>query len=302
MVNLQGMATETVNANSTGLSDMSIAQAVGLMNAEDFNAVKAVTKAKPEIEAVIALASKALTDGGRIVYAGAGTSGRLGVLDAVECPPTFGVDYNTVVGLIAGGENAFVKAKEGAEDSQELGQQALADIQLTSKDAVIGIAASGRTPYVLGALAYAREIGAFNGAVVCNQNSPIEKACENTIVLNVGPEVLTGSTRLKSGTATKMVLNMISTISMTGIGKIYKNYMVDVKMTNEKLRARGRSIVKAITQADDAIIQQALEAAGQEVKTAIVMIEHHVDAKTARGLLAQANGHMDAITTEGNPL
>lgn len=272
------------------------------MNQEDLCCIKAVEAASEMITKVIEHTKAALEQGGRIIYVGAGTSGRLGVLDAVECPPTFGVDYDLVVGLIAGGENAFVKAKEGAEDSQELGQQALADIQLTSKDAVIGIAASGRTPYVLGALAYAKEIGAFNGAVVCNQNSPIEKACENTIVLNVGPEVLTGSTRLKSGTATKMVLNMISTISMTGIGKIYKNYMVDVKMTNEKLRARGRSIVKAITQADDAIIQQALEAAGQEVKTAIVMIEHHVDAKTARGLLAQANGHMDAITTEGNPL
>lgn len=295
MVNLQGMATETVNANSTGLSDMSIAQAVGLMNAEDFNAVKAVTKAKPEIEAVIALASKALTDGGRIVYAGAGTSGRLGVLDAVECPPTFGVDYNTVVGLIAGGENAFVKAKEGAEDSREMGADALKEIDLQPRDMVIGIAASGRTPYVLGALDYAKSLGCPTGAIVCNEHSEIEKACRNTIVLNCGPEVLTGSTRLKAGTATKMTLNMISTIAMVQMGKVYKNYMVDVKMTNEKLRSRGLNILKAVTKTDDATAKAALEHAGGNVKTAIVMLLYQTDASGAEHLLEQAGGHIARI-------
>ena len=295
MVNLKGLTTESRNPKSENFSSMSVADAVALMNQEDLCCVKAVEKASERITKVIENTAGAFTSGGRIIYIGAGTSGRLGVLDAVECPPTFGVDYDVVVGLIAGGENAFVKAKEGAEDSQEQGKMALEEIGLKSADAVIGIAASGRTPYVIGALKYAQSLGCFTGAVVCNDNSPIGEVCENTIVLNVGPEVLTGSTRLKSGTATKMVLNMISTIYMRDAGKIYKNYMVDVKMTNEKLRARGAGIVKAITGAEDGVIQNALEQSGQQVKTAIVMIEQDVNADTARDLLEKAGGHIDRI-------
>lgn len=273
---------------------MSISDAVTLMNEEDLNVIKAVENAKPEIVRVIEKSSATLEKGGRIIYAGAGTSGRLGVLDAVECPPTFGVDYNVVVGLIAGGEGAFVKAKEGAEDSAEQGKEDLIAHGLTEKDMVIGVAASGRTPYV-GALEYASSIGCPTGAVVCSANSAISKVCPDTITLLCGPEVLTGSTRLKSGTATKMVLNMISTISMRQIGKIYKNYMVDVKMTNEKLVARGNRIVRAITgcSADEAA--EALKEAGNHVKTAIVMIEHHCTADQARELLDAAQGHIDRI-------
>lgn len=295
MVDLNSLSTEQTNPRSTSFSSMSISDAVTLMNEEDLNVIKAVENAKPEIVRVIEKSSATLEKGGRIIYAGAGTSGRLGVLDAVECPPTFGVDYNVVVGLIAGGEGAFVKAKEGAEDSAEQGKEDLIAHGLTEKDMVIGVAASGRTPYVIGALEYASSIGCPTGAVVCSANSAISKVCPDTITLLCGPEVLTGSTRLKSGTATKMVLNMISTISMRQIGKIYKNYMVDVKMTNEKLVARGNRIVRAITgcSADEAA--EALKEAGNHVKTAIVMIDHHCTADQARELLDAAQGHIDRI-------
>lgn len=293
MVDLNGMTTEKNNPNSKGFSSLSVSEAVTLMNAEDMNAVRAVSAAHDQIVKVIEQSKAALMQGGRIIYTGAGTSGRLGVLDAVECPPTFGVDFNTVVGLIAGGENAFVKAKEGAEDSTEQGAADLAAIDLKPVDMVIGIAASGRTPYVLGALKYAMELGCPVGAIVCNAHSPIAALCPDTIELLPGPEVLTGSTRLKSGTATKMVLNMISTISMTGLGKIYGNYMVDVKMTNEKLVSRGIGIVQSLTGADQAQAVAALKASDQEVKTAIVMILTGSDANQARSLLEKAGGHIE---------
>ncbi|WP_303026872.1 N-acetylmuramic acid 6-phosphate etherase [uncultured Faecalibaculum sp.] len=293
MVDLNGMTTEEINPNSKGFSSLSVSEAVELMNAEDINAVRAVSVAHDQIVKVIEQSKAALMQGGRIIYTGAGTSGRLGVLDAVECPPTFGVDFNTVVGLIAGGENAFVKAKEGAEDSAEQGAADLAAIDLKPVDMVIGIAASGRTPYVLGALKYAMELGCPVGAIVCNAHSPIAALCPDTIELLPGPEVLTGSTRLKSGTATKMVLNMISTISMTGLGKIYGNYMVDVKMTNEKLVSRGIGIVQSLTGADQVQAVAALKASDQEVKTAIVMILTDRDANQARSLLEKAGGHIE---------
>lgn len=293
MVDLNGMTTEENNPNSKGFSSLSVSEAVTLMNAEDMNAVRAVSAAHDQIVRVIEKSKAALMNGGRIIYTGAGTSGRLGVLDAVECPPTFGVDYNTVIGLIAGGENAFVKAKEGAEDSAQQGAANLSAIDLKPVDMVIGIAASGRTPYVLGALKYAMELGCPVGAIVCNAHSPIAALCPDTIELLPGPEVLTGSTRLKSGTATKMVLNMISTISMTGLGKIYGNYMVDVKMTNEKLLSRGIGIVQSLTGADQAQAVAALKASDQEVKTAIVMILTGSDADQARSLLKKAGGHIE---------
>ncbi|WP_297566133.1 N-acetylmuramic acid 6-phosphate etherase [uncultured Faecalibaculum sp.] len=293
MVDLNGMTTEENNPNSKGFSSLSVSEAVTLMNAEDMNAVRAVSAAHDQIVKVIEQSKAALMQGGRIIYTGAGTSGRLGVLDAVECPPTFGVDFNTVVGLIAGGENAFVKAKEGAEDSVDQGAADLAAIGLKPVDMVIGIAASGRTPYVLGALKYAMELGCPVGAIVCNALSPIAALCPDTIELLPGPEVLTGSTRLKSGTATKMVLNMISTISMTGLGKIYGNYMVDVKMTNEKLFSRGTNIVQTLTGADQAQAVAALKESENEVKTAIVMIRTGQNAETSRSLLAEAGGHIE---------
>lgn len=292
MVNLKGMTTEASNPDSTNFSSMTISQAVNLMNQEDYNAVKAVERAKPQIIRVIEKSTAALQKGGRIIYVGAGTSGRLGVLDAVECPPTFGVDYNTVVGLIAGGENAFVKAKEGAEDSRQQGAEDLKAVSLKPDDMVIGIAASGRTPFVLGALEYAMKLGCPTGAVVCNAGSEIAALCPDTIELLPGPEVLTGSTRLKAGTATKMVLNMISTISMAGLGKVYKNYMVDVKMTNEKLVSRGIHIVRTLTDASEEEAVNALKESGNEVKTAIVMLAAQCNADQARKLLEQGHGHI----------
>jgi N-acetylmuramic acid 6-phosphate etherase len=295
MINLQNMTTEARNVNSENFSAMSIQDCVRLMNEEDFNAVKAVGHAQNQIVSVIELACTALKNGGRIIYMGAGTSGRLGVLDAVECPPTFGVDYETVIGLMAGGEDAFVKAREGAEDSFELGGQDLARIHLTSNDLVIGIAASGRTPYVLGGLDFAQKAGAMTGAIVCNPNSPIAKACPHTIELDCGPEVLSGSTRLKAGTATKLVLNMISTISMKSVGKIYKNWMVDVKMTNEKLVARGIKMLMDITGADEETAKNILQSAHGHVKTAIVMILHNVNESEAHKLLEEADGQIDRI-------
>ncbi|MEY8310302.1 N-acetylmuramic acid 6-phosphate etherase [Erysipelotrichaceae bacterium 51-3] len=295
MIDLTILNTEGRNPNSENFSSMSIEEAVTLMNEEDLNAVKAVANAKDMIVKVIEQSSSTLQKNGRIIYCGAGTSGRLGVLDAVECPPTFGVDYNTVVGLIAGGDSAFVKAKEGAEDSRELGEQDLKGIDLTKDDMVIGLAASGRTPYVIGALEYAKSLGCATAAVVCSADSAISKLCEHTITLLPGAEILTGSTRLKAGTATKMVLNMISTISMKSVGKIYKNYMVDVKMTNEKLRARGVNIIRTLTGCDEDKARDTLEKAENEVKTAVVMVSKDVDAFEARKLLNEANGFIDPI-------
>lgn len=236
--------------------------------------------------------------GGRIIYTGAGTSGRLGLLDAVECPPTFGVDDNTVMGLIAGGRDAFVEAVEGAEDSKELGAEDLKKIGLNEKDVVIGLAASGRTPYVIGGLEYAKEVGAKYCAIVCNRGSEISKICPLTVEAEPGPEVLTGSTRLKAGTTTKLILNMISTISMIRIGKIYKNYMVDVKMSNEKLITRGTNIVAEVTgcSADEA--KKALSRSGGRVRTAIVMILLGCEKEEAEKALEKVNGRIQNLVKE----
>ena len=223
---------------------------------------------------------------------GAGTSGRLGVLDAAECPPTFGVDPGMVVGLIAGGEKAFIKAVEGAEDSRELGRQDLESRQLTQKDFVIGIAASGRTPYVLGGLAYAKELGCRTAAIACNPGSAIGKAADLAIEVEVGPEVLTGSTRLKSGTAQKLILNMISTASMVRMGKAYQNLMVDVMQTNEKLHTRAENIVMDATGAERAEARSAIDAAGGSVKCAITMLLANCSAQEAKSRLEAAGGHV----------
>lgn len=233
-----------------------------------------------------------LEAGGRVFYTGAGTSGRLGVLDAAECPPTFGVSPDRIVGLIAGGEAAFLKAVEGAEDSRELGRGDLAAHKLERRDLVIGIAASGRTPYVLGALAYAREIGCRTAAISCNAGSEIGKAADLAVEVVVGPEVLTGSTRLKAGTAQKLILNMISTASMVGVGKAYQNLMVDVMQTNEKLHRRAEKIVMEATGVDRETAREKISAAGGSVKTAITMILAGCGAQEAADRLEKARGHV----------
>lgn len=290
MIDLSTLVTEARNPKTMNLDQMTPLEIVRTMNAEDANVVKAVEEVLPAIAAAIEWAIESLKAGGRIIYIGAGTSGRLGVLDAVECPPTFGVDPGVVVGLIAGGEEAFGEAAEKAEDSHTLCEEDLKALGLSSRDIVIGLAASGRTPYVIYGLRYAKEVGCHTVAVACNKNSEVGKEAELAIEPVSGPEVLTGSTRLKSGTAQKMVLNMISTGSMVGVGKAYENLMVDVKQSNEKLVVRAQNIVMTATGCDREEARKAIEKADGHVKTAITMILLGCSAEEAREKLSKAEG------------
>ena len=233
--------------------------------------------------------------GGRLIYTGCGTSGRLGILDAVECPPTFGTDPELVQALIAGGVMAFVKAVEGAEDNLDLGAEDLKAIGFSENDILVGIAASGRTPYVIGAVSYAKSIGAKTISVTCSTNSPLIALTDIAITLQTGPEVITGSTRLKSGTAQKMVLNMLSTSVMIKLGKVYGNLMVDLKATNEKLVERAVMIVRTITGAEDSTARKTLEACDFSAKTAIVMLKCNLTAAKAEEAINKANGHISSI-------
>lgn len=291
MLELNRLTTETRNEATKKLDTMNPLEIATMMNREDENVVAGVRKVLPEIAEAIAWVRDAFEAGGRLIYMGAGTSGRLGVLDSVECPPTFGVSPDLVVGLIAGGEGAFIKAVEGAEDSQTLGVDELKEIGLCGKDIVVGIAASGRTPYVIGGLEYARSLGCKTVAIACNEGSLVGAAADLAIEPVAGPEVLTGSTRLKAGTAQKMVLNMISTGAMVGIGKVYENLMVDVMPTNEKLRVRARNIVTEATGCTPEQAVKLLEAAGS-VKTAIVMELLGCSAAEAEEKLKESRGHI----------
>ena len=291
-LNLNNMSTETRNQNTMNLDTMSPLEIVTVMNWEDARVPAAITPALPEIAKCVTWAIEAIEAGGRILYMGAGTSGRLGVLDAVECPPTFGVAPDVVVGLIAGGEKAFVKAVEGAEDSRELGRQDLIDRGLQKRDIVIGIAASGRTPYVLGGLAYAREVGCRTVGISCNPGSAVGAAAELAIEVVPGPECLTGSTRLKAGTCQKLILNMISTATMVGCGKAYQNLMVDVMQTNEKLVVRAQNIVMEATGCDRETAAEKIALADGNAKTAITMILADCGVEEARERLARAKGHV----------
>ena len=293
-LNLTGMTTERRNPRTMQLDTMSELEIVTTMNEEDARVPLAIAKKLPQIAQAAHWAAEAFEQGGRLFYMGAGTSGRLGVLDAAECPPTFGVDPGMVVGLIAGGEKAFIKAVEGAEDDRALGQSDLEAHDLTAKDVVIGIAASGRTPYVLGGLAYARSVGCKTAAIACNPGSAVGKAADLAIEVEVGPEVLTGSTRLKSGTAQKLILNMISTASMVRAGKAYQNLMVDVMQTNEKLHVRAENIVIDATGVERAEARRAIDAAGGSVKCAITMLLAGCGADEARRRLSEAKGHVRA--------
>lgn len=292
MVDLTKLTTETRNKDTINLDRMTSIEIATIMNKEDEKVIKSVRDALPKIAKVIDMCTETLKGGGRIIYMGAGTSGRLGLLDAVECPPTFGVSSDLVVGLIAGGQSAFIKAVEGAEDSKTLGVDELKELNLTNKDIVIGLAASGRTPYAIHGLKYAREIGCKTAVVVCNKNSEMAKYSDVAIELVVGPEVLTGSTRLKAGTAQKMVLNMISTGSMVGIGKTYENLMVDVMQTNEKLVTRSENIIIEATAADRDTARRALKDAKGKVKTAIIMILLKCNYDEAEKRLNMVNGHV----------
>jgi N-acetylmuramic acid 6-phosphate etherase len=289
-INLENLTTERRNQATYGVDEMTVQEACRVMNNEDQKVAKAVEKELPRIEAVIEETIAAFKAGGRLIYMGAGTSGRLGVLDAAECVPTFGVSPEMVVGLIAGGQSAMTVAVEGAEDSPSLGKADLVALQLTKEDIVVGIAASGRTPYVIGGLDYAHSVGATTATIACNTPAEISAHATFPIEVDCGPEFLTGSTRLKSGTAQKLVLNMISTISMIGIGKVYNNLMVDVKPTNEKLIERAKRIIMAATEVDYETAAQTFTESGQEVKLAIVMILTGSDKETAQARLVQANG------------
>ena len=292
MIDLTKLTTEQRNPETMNLDRMSPLELVETMNKEDQKVIEAVKEVLPEVAKVIEWTTEALRSGGRIIYMGAGTSGRLGVLDAVECPPTFGVSPDLVVGLMAGGEKAFVKAVEGAEDSDTLGTEDLKNIGLNEKDVVIGIAASGRTPYVIHALRYARSLGVKTAIIACNKNSEMSKEADIAIEPVPGPEVLTGSTRLKAGTAQKLVLNMISTGSMVGTGKAYENLMVDVMQSNEKLKTRAENIVMEATGCEREKARAAILDAKGSVKLAITSILLDTPVEEAEKALAEAKGHI----------
>jgi N-acetylmuramic acid 6-phosphate etherase len=260
------------------------------MNSEDARVPEAVRKVLPQIARAVEVITERLQKGGRLIYMGAGTSGRLGVLDAAECPPTFNTSPDQVLGLIAGGPNAMVNAAEAAEDDPELGRRDAIQINLDKNDALVGLAASGRTPYVIGALQYAREVGAAALAVTCNSPSALEEVADITIAPVTGPEVLAGSTRLKAGSAQKMVLNMLSTATMVRLGKTYGNLMVDMRPTNAKLRRRAARIVAEATGQDEVSALEALEQCGGETRTAIVALLAGVSPPEARERLRQAGG------------
>lgn len=293
MVELEQLITEQPNKKSANFSEMSLEQQINTMNDENMNAVRCLESQTTKIKRVIMETSAALKKGGRLIYIGAGTSGMIGWLDALECPPTFGTEPEKVLGLLAGGVDGFSNA--GVEDHKENGKADLERIALTENDMVVGLAASGRTPYVLGALEYAQNIGAKTAAVVCNPNSLIAKMCPLTIEAVAGPEVLTGSTRLKAGTATKLVCNMISTLSMAQLGKVYKNYMVDVQLSNEKLIDRGVRIVCETIGCTRAEAVSLIQSADGQIKTAIVMGKKGCSKSYAKALLDKADGRIEAV-------
>lgn len=287
---LDNLLTEARNPQTMELDSMTPLEIVTAMNREDARVPESIRPQLPNIAQCVAWATEAIRSGGRLIYMGAGTSGRLGVLDAVECPPTFGVSPDVVVGLIAGGERAFVKAVEGAEDSQELGKADLEAIGLTPKDLVVGIAASGRTPYVLGGLAYANSLGCKTAAISCNPGSALGKEARLAIEVAPGPECLTGSTRLKAGTAQKLILNMISTATMVGCGKAYSNLMVDVMQTNEKLVVRAQNIVMEATGVSRDSAKEAIALAGGSCKLAVTMILAECTVEEAKERLERCGG------------
>lgn len=289
-IDLSQMITEGRNPASQNIDELTTEAMLRVINDEDKKVALAVEAIVPQIAQVVDAITVAFSKGGRLIYCGAGTSGRLGILDASECPPTFGTPRTQVVGLIAGGHTAILQAVENAEDNVEQGAQDLRDINFNANDVLVGIAASGRTPYVLGALAYARQQGAFTAALTCNPNSPMSQAADVALTPVVGPEVVTGSSRMKAGTAQKLVLNMLTTGAMIRSGKVYGNLMVDVEATNQKLVQRQVNIVKQATDCDDATAQQALAACNGHCKTAIVMVLAGLTADEAKSLLSQNQG------------
>ncbi|WP_020122844.1 N-acetylmuramic acid 6-phosphate etherase [Streptomyces canus] len=291
---LETLTTEAFRPELADIDQLPTLDIARLMNGEDASVPAAVSRQLPVIAAAIDAIAEHMARGGRLIYAGAGTAGRLGVLDASECPPTFNTDPARVVGLIAGGPEALVTSVEGAEDSAGLARADLDGLAVTAVDTVVGVSASGRTPYAVGAVEHARAKGALTVGLSCNADSALAAAADHGIEVVVGPELLTGSTRLKAGTAQKLVLNMLSTITMIRLGKTYGNLMVDVRASNEKLRARSRRIVALATGADDEEVERALAATDGEVKNAILTILADVDGPTAARLLEESGGHLRA--------
>jgi N-acetylmuramic acid 6-phosphate etherase len=286
------LTTEQNNPESVSIDQMDPIQIAMLMNREDLKVVAAVERVLPDIARAIEMVTERVQAGGRLIYIGAGTSGRLGVLDASECPPTFNTPPALVVGLIAGGHRALTNAIEGAEDNRQAGEEDLRGVEVDAKDVVCGIATSGRTPYVLGGLAYAQSLGAATLGVTCNEVSELSEVSDVLIAPVVGPEILSGSTRLKAGTATKMVLNMISTGTMIRIGKTYGNWMVDLRATNVKLKDRSIRIVSGITGLDRERAESLLARCDGEVKTAIVSQALGVEKIEAQRRLKVAGGRL----------
>ena len=286
------MVTEERNSSTMDLDILETEALVARIQKEDLGVALAVEKVVPEIARAVDLIVSRINSGGRLIYFGAGTSGRLGVLDATECHPTFGVDRELVQACIAGGREAMFVSFENAEDSKELGEKDAKEIKITGKDAIVGITASGRTPYVIAACEYAKKEGAATIALVNNFETPLEKVCDVTIAPVVGPEALTGSTRMKSGTAQKMVLNLLSTSTMVRLGKTYENLMVDLKPTNEKLRERAVSIIALLCEVQRPIAEGALVASHDQAKTAILMLKRKIGRVQADTLIAKCGGSL----------
>lgn len=297
-IDLSKMVTEKRNSNTKDIDKISTLEMVKKINCEDKLVAYAVEKELTQIAEAIDKIADAMNNGGRLIYCGAGTSGRLGILDASECPPTYGVSSELVKGIIAGGIEAIFKAKEGAEDSKELCVEDLNNMNFTNKDVLVGIAASGRTPYVIGGLEYANSIGAVTVGVTCNPQSEIAAVAKIAISPVVGPEVITGSTRMKAGTAQKMVLNMLSTGAMVKTGKVYGNLMVDVKATNEKLVERAKHIVMEATEVTREKAEAVLEETNYDVKLSILMIMTKISKEEGKELLEKNNGYIAKALAE----
>lgn len=298
MIDLDTLATEQRNPQSRHIDTVSTEAMVRIMNEQDKGVADAVGAIIPAVAAAIDMIAERLLHGGHLFYMGSGTSGRLGILDAVECPPTYSTSPNLIQGLIAGGYEAIFKAKEGAEDSEEMGQTDLQDHRITAQDVIVGLSASGRTPYVVGGLRYGTSIGAATISIDCSPHAAIARYAQIDLCALVGPEVITGSTRMKAGTAQKMILNMLSTGTMIKLGKVYGNLMIDVKCSNHKLEERARHIVLTATGCtrDEAIA--ALAASNGHAKTAIVMILANITAAEAEQKLCAAHGYVTAVLKE----
>lgn len=294
-INLSILNTEGNNANTRDIDRLSTEEMLQKINDEDKTVAYVVEKQIPQITKLVDAVHDALVEGGRLIYIGAGTSGRLGVLDASECPPTYGVSHELVQGIIAGGKDAMFKAQEGAEDSVDGAINDLKHLDLSYKDVVIGLAASGRTPYVISGLQYANSIGATTGSISCVERSQVSAVAQYAVEVVTGAEVITGSTRMKAGTAQKLVLNMISTALMIKLGKVYHNYMVDVQPTNEKLVIRAINMIKTLVECDDITAKELFEASGRSVKIALIMHLTNVDRQTAVTLLSANNNRVAQV-------